>query len=332
MIIAIDILHIAYWNFYKNIIKKLEKDNHCVYLFIRERGPLLKVIKKEYDDHSKIVVTGKYYNGRKKLILHLLRIPKLIFYLYKFKIDVVSSDGFFIGVAAKFKNIPAILHSDDFEYAFSYKMTQLFSSSMIIPDVFPITSRKDIHYKGCKEYAYLNKKYFIPNKTVASKYIIPDSQYIFIRVISKSSLNYRNSANIDEDINSIISYFEKKNIIVLISSEYVFKTQHNNCIILEPPIDGFHSLLYFAKIVITEGDTMAREAAVLGTPVIYLGGRKMKIHNYFNIKKTFIESKSTQKSIIEILENLMCIESNNKDQITFDDINEIMCNHIIALK
>ena len=159
MNIAIDILHISYWNFYKNIIAKLEHDNHSVFLFVRERGPLLKVIKKEYPKHNKIVVTGNYYKGRKKLILHMLRIPKLIYLLYKYKIDVVSSDGFFIGLAAKFKSIPAILHSDDFEYTFSYKMTQLFSSKMIVPDVFPKTSKKDILYFGCKEFAYLNSFY-----------------------------------------------------------------------------------------------------------------------------------------------------------------------------
>ena len=167
---------------------------------------------------------------------------------------------------------------------------------------------------------------------MASKFIGHDSQYIFIRLISKSSLNYLNSADLEEDINNIISYFEKKNITVLISSEYKFETQHNNCIILEPPIDDFHSLLYFAKIVITEGDTMAREAAVLRTPVIYLGGRKMKIHNYFNISELFIESGSTQKGITEILENLLCIDSSNRVPIAFDDINEIMYNHLIALK
>ena len=37
-----------------------------------------------------------------------------------------------------------------------------------------------------------------------------------------------------------------------------------------------HTLLYYAKCVISSGDTVAREAALLGTPAIYIGGRDME--------------------------------------------------------
>ena len=53
MNIAIDILHISYWNFYKNIIDMLENNGHSVYLFVRKRGPLLNVIRKEYANQEK---------------------------------------------------------------------------------------------------------------------------------------------------------------------------------------------------------------------------------------------------------------------------------------
>ena len=328
MNIAIDISHIAYWNFYKNIIKKLENQEHNVYIFIRERGPLLKVVQKEYKNQKNVIITGKYYKGRKKLFLHLLRIPVLIYFLYKYKVDVVSSDTFFIGLASKFKNIPAILHSDDFEYTFSYKMTQLFSSKMIIPDVFPKTSKKDIYYRGCKENAYLGKDYFTPQEHVLNNIISDSSKYVFIRLVSKSSLNYLKADSIENEIEKLIGYLNERNIMVLIFSEDSYKTNNENCKILNPPIKDFHSILKYALCTVTEGDTMARESAVLGTPVVYMGGRTMRIHNYFNQYDSFLETNKLS-DIIPFFENILGNEASKEIEYNFDDINQVMVDYIV---
>jgi predicted glycosyltransferase len=47
-------------------------------------------------------------------------------------------------------------------------------------------------------------------------------------------------------------------------------------IILEEPVRDIHSLMYYAKLVISSGDSMAREGAMLGVPSIYCGERIMK--------------------------------------------------------
>jgi len=329
MNIAIDILHISYWNFYKNIIDKLERNNHKVYILIRTRGPLLKVVRKEYAKHKNILITGCYYHGRKKIFLHILRIPVLLFFLIKYKIDVVSSDGFFIGVASKVLRIPSIMHSDDFEYRLSYKMTQLFSSVMVVPDVFPRTSKKDFFYRGCKEYAYLGQKYFTPQKEIIKDILGKSKEYVFIRLISKSSLNYIGSINQNKIIKNLIKFFNQKGFKVLLSSEKECTDNQDDVIVLQPPIEGFHSILKYASFVISEGDTMAREAAVLGTPVIYLGGRKMKIHSYFKDSGNFLDSCDQYLiySFINKFENLKKTQIHK--MFNFDDIDEIMFNKII---
>lgn len=52
----------------------------------------------------------------------------------------------------------------------------------------------------------------------------------------------------------------------------------DNVYILPESTSEMHTLLYYAKCVISSGDTVAREAALLGTPAIYIGGRDMKIN------------------------------------------------------
>ena len=46
--------------------------------------------------------------------------------------------------------------------------------------------------------------------------------------------------------------------------------------ILQEPVSDIHSLIYYSKLVISSGDSMAREGAMLGVPSVYCGIRKMK--------------------------------------------------------
>ena len=257
----------------------------------------------------------------------MLRVPILIFLIMKYKINVVSSDGFFIALSAKLLNIPAIMHSDDFEYKFSYKMTQLFSSKMIIPDVFPRTSKKDIPYRGCKECAYLSNTYYTPDRNVLNGILDFKDKYIFIRLVAKTSLNYLGGVSVLDTIALIIDFLAEKNIKVLISSEDYYENQQNNCTLLTPPIKNFHSILRYAILTITEGDTMARESAVLGTPVIYMGGRSMKVHEYFNKSNLFLETKDINK-IVEFIEGILGKDCKRLYKKKFDDINKVMVYHI----
>ena len=51
-------------------------------------------------------------------------------------------------------------------------------------------------------------------------------------------------------------------------------------ILLEEPVEGIHSLIYYSCALISSGDSMAREAALLGVPSYYLGIRYDMPANY----------------------------------------------------
>jgi predicted glycosyltransferase len=46
--------------------------------------------------------------------------------------------------------------------------------------------------------------------------------------------------------------------------------------ILQEPVIDIHSLIYYSKGVISSGDSMAREGAMLGVLAVYCGTRQMK--------------------------------------------------------
>jgi hypothetical protein len=45
--------------------------------------------------------------------------------------------------------------------------------------------------------------------------------------------------------------------------------------ILNEPVSDIYSLMYYSKGVASNGDSMAREAAQLGVPSVYMGSRRM---------------------------------------------------------
>ena len=47
-------------------------------------------------------------------------------------------------------------------------------------------------------------------------------------------------------------------------------------ILLKEPVDNIHSLIYYSFLLISSGDSMAREGAQLGVPSVYCGFRDMK--------------------------------------------------------
>jgi predicted glycosyltransferase len=49
---------------------------------------------------------------------------------------------------------------------------------------------------------------------------------------------------------------------------------------LTEPVRDIHSLIYFSRFLISSGDSMAREACVMGVPAFYCGGREMAVNNY----------------------------------------------------
>ena len=107
---------------------------------------------------------------------------------------------------------------------------------------------------------------------------------------------------------------------------------------MEEPIADIHSLIYFSKLMVSSGDSMAREGAMLGIPSIYCGIREMKanqllidkgILEHCPVEKAvkpfndYISSEFDQEKQIKIRENLL------KEWV---DMNQFMMSQILKYK
>jgi len=65
-------------------------------------------------------------------------------------------------------------------------------------------------------------------------------------------------------------------------------------ILLQEPIEDIHSLMYYAAGLVSSGDSMAREAALLGIPAYYLGVRHSMPANLAASKVANLKNEKTQ--------------------------------------
>jgi predicted glycosyltransferase len=308
--IIVDITHTAQLNFYLNAIKQLSKQ-YLVFVTVLDRGKLPLIAKFELENMKNISlhVVGRKGNSIWSTLFeaNLIRLIKLCFFAFGKKIDLGFTNGYqacFVGRICRF---PVITFGDDPQAA-DYNFKLLLSNKVyfcLFNSRFAKLKSKTKILSCVKEWAYLSTEAFTPDESVLEKYNLSEKEYIIVREVSTKTVNYANQksgliANIINDIPSKLT--------VLLSLEDKTKRDNypQNWILLQEPISDFHSIIYYSKCLISSGDSMAREAAVLGIPGIYIGVRNMYVNNVLSELADFYHfngSESFNVFLETVLEN-----------------------------
>ena len=277
MNILIDIGHTPQLNFYKQLILHLSALGNKVYVLVLKRGRLPKIAQHELGKVENIIIVpiGKHRMNRISAILesNMLRLMQLVVWSINKHIDIVISNGAIANIVGWLHSIPCYAFGDD-PQTWDYRPKLFFcnqSCYCIYESDKPLSPKAKI-LRCTKEWAYLAPKYFQPNPAVLEKYGVKPKEYVFLREVSVGTVNYAGQAagailGVQDFIPS-----DKK---VLFSLEEKDKRHlyPKDWILLQEPIEYIHSLIYYSAGLVSSGDSMAREAALLGVPAYYLGIR-----------------------------------------------------------
>ena len=338
--ILFDLGHSAHINFFKKLINDLKLMDYQVDIVLLDRGRNTQIFIKEYPDYTYTVI-GKQYRDKFRLYTFkgILRFI-VLFYKYIFK-----KYDFFIGVAifqlgfiSKFKmKTKSIIVDDDPESKVEFFLDSLSATYLVTPKVCETFKSNNITFNGLKEWAYLSPSIFKINDFVLKKFNLQPYEFVFIREIDNTTINYSDQKN------SFIEEIYNSNLIqipVLLSLENKSRKHlFPNWIQLEEPIEHIHSLIFYSRFLLSNGDSMAREASMLGTESIYSGIRKMKsnkelldlslmyhIINYNDFKLLYYRLLNYSKDEIiskQELKRKLLLEK-------WDDINQILLNLILG--
>ena len=310
MKILFDLNHPVDVNFFKNTMLKLKKQNHNVILTYRPRGKLQKIVDYELGEFQPIPIGKHYKTFLWKILGQLYRDLLMIKFQKRNKIDLSVCFGPTNAISAWLNKIPYLAFEDDLEYKIPFYHANLFSTRHIMPDYIKFSNKKTWKYKGFKELAYLHPKSFKANSNSIKKLNLTKKKYVFIREIANVSLNYKEE---NKNIIDIVSYLVSKGVQVIISLEddAIKEKLRDVCLVLKEPVEDLPSILAYAQFAISSGDTMAREACLLGTPCIYIGGRDMVMNNEL-IEMGIMFKEDKFESIFERIDLLIDDEISSK--------------------
>ena len=276
MKILFDIKHPAQLNLFKALSNELRAENWDVTICYLQRGKLPNIIKSEYAGFNTIPVGSSHgtrwsilWNGNIKRTLAFLGLMRN----NKYNICVAAS-SIPLAFACKIAGIPVIQFYDDPERNQINHINAGLSTQLFFPPI--VKKNHKISVFNClKEWSYLSPKRFRPDDKILRQYALQPHEYVFVREVSNKSFNYYNqqdgiislfAGEISSDTKVILSLEDKRN-----AHKYPA-----HWTILQEPVKDIHSLIYYSRLVISSGDSMAREGAMLGVASVYCGTRKMK--------------------------------------------------------
>jgi uncharacterized protein len=315
---------------FKNIITHLQKSGHSLCIVARNKDLTLKLLK---SNGLNFIDRGR---GGKSFIKKLFYAIKIQFFYIKqnnnFQPDLLLSfSSPYLSNSSFFSKVPHIVLDDTDNDYITRLFYAPFSQTIITPYSFPLKYKnKQIRFLGNFELAYLHPKWFTPNPSVIEHLgLKPKESYCIVRFVDHFALH--------DFLQKGISNQDKINIIkklkllgkVFISSEIPL------CDALKSyefplPATELHDAIAFASLVYGESNTMASEAAVLGTPAIYIDpvGRcytreeeeKYELVYRFDSTSEGI-TKSVEKSIeLLSINNINNIWQNRRNHLLSDSI------------
>ncbi len=314
MKILYDICHPAQLNFFKNSIEELTDLGYDVIVCHLDRGRLSQIVRKELKKIKGYQI-GKHKGSKYSIIFqaNILRFLAWFPILIKERPQICLSVGSFTnGFACKIMGIPNIQFDDDPERRINVVLEKFSSTELYFPPIKTATN-KIKNFNALKEWAYLSPRYFKPDKNVLNKYSLIEDRYIFIREVSSGSLNYSSQSE------GIISNFANRlplefKVIFSLENKSNRKLYPSNWIDLDEPVENIHSIIYYSRYIISSGDSMAREGAILGVPSIYCGNRFMKANQILKDKGMLFTSPPNKvPDLIQELEKGMILVKNKAD-------------------
>jgi predicted glycosyltransferase len=144
-----------------------------------------------------------------------------------------------------------------------------FIKAIITPNFFRENlGKKQIRVECFKELSYLHPNYYTPNINIY-KYlgINKEDQFVLLRFNAFDAVHDIGITGISKnDKLNLVKRLEKY-FTIFISSEDKIQPELESYI-LKTPKSRIHDVLYYAKLFVCDTQTMATEAAILGTPVI----------------------------------------------------------------
>jgi len=295
-------------HFWKNIINNFVKGGHEIKILAWDKDVTLYLLN-IYGYSYEILGRSCKYWVRK--LYELLKSEHIAFKIAnEFKPDILVGREPCFAHVSKLIGKPFIAFSDTEHSTLSHWLTYPFSDVICTPSCFKkrVDPRRHITFNGYQELSYLHPKYFKPDQSVLDALgLSKEDRFFIIRFVSWEATHDIGKCGF-ADKEKFIRELEDHGRVYITSEGRTSKFLEKYRITIPP--EKMHDILYYATLYIGEGATMASEAAVLGTPAIYVNTLKVgyldELEKRYGLVFNFPGGKTAQErafsKAIELLE------------------------------
>ena len=307
--------HPAHFHMFKHTMRALSDKGNRVVVVVRPKDVLEQLCINEGLPYVKVgePSTGKGKVAKALEVVHRFRAIAKIVRKEK-PCMLIGSDGVMAYLGTWF-HIPSFeFFDDDYAiiklYAWSFFP---FYTDLVCPNITDPGrwKKKKTGYEGYQKLAYLHPNCFTPDKAVVEKYFPADQPYFLLRFAKLSAHHDGGMGGISAEVAKHLIEMLSPHGSVYITSERPLEPQFEKYRLHINPSD-MHHVLAFARLYIGDSQSMAVEAAMLGTPSIRVNDFAGKIsvleeleHRY---ELTFAFPPSEPQRVYDKVEALLSMD------------------------
>ena len=310
MRVLFDIVHPAHVHFFKHMIRGLDKLGHQTAIIARDKDVTLNLLDLYNFDYETVGFSGAK-NRFRQLQELVLRDATIIRLAMKFKPDIILTRNPAGVQAARLIGAFGIFDTDDGRAAgIHFKAAAPFAHVITTPDSLTEDyGKKHVKYPGYKQTAYLHPDHFSPNPEVLDMLGVKKGEIFFIvRFVDMVASHDTNESGLSLTVKSEIIKRLKVHGKVFISSEGQLPDKWADMRFPVPP-HLMHDAMAYANLIIGDSQTMAAEAAVLGTPSLRVStfsgrlGYLNELENRYGITRSYHPNDA--RLLLENLDELL---------------------------
>lgn len=267
MRIIIDIAHPAHVHFFKNFIWLMREKGHEIIITAGDKEVTLRLLKEYGLDYQ---YTCKRTCGYKLTLEIIKRDIQMLQFVKKYRPDIVMGIASTIAShVSRITETKSIVFTDTEHTKLADLITYPFSDCIVTPSCyFKNLGEKQVLYNGYHELAYLHPNRFSPNPAVLAELGLKEGDcFIIVRFVSWQASHDIGQHGIRDKVR-LVKELEQYGR-VMITSEGALPPELQPYQIRVSP-EKLHDLLYYATLYVGDGGTTASEAAVLGTPAVFI--------------------------------------------------------------
>ncbi|MFC1584837.1 DUF354 domain-containing protein [Fibrobacterota bacterium] len=268
------LVHPAHYHLFKHVIRRLLKEGHDLKILIVTKDVLEDLVKSEGWEYLNLVPEGRRSKSLPILVNTFRAVVKTEIRLCKFvrkhKPDMLAGTEMTLAHIGWLLHIPSYIFNEDNTSATPENyLFYPFATRVIMPECCDVGKwkKKRVTYNGYHELAYLHPNYFTPDMKVIRNLNTDGERYFILRLADLSASHDIGKTGITaamaEKIITILQAYGK----AYITAEGKLPARFEQHRLSVKPEDIFH-VLASADLYIGDSQTMAAEAAVLGTPSI----------------------------------------------------------------